>query len=661
MGEWFRKFFDNTEFMPHGRCWAWEPWVVWSNVISDAVITLSYLTIGATLWWFVRRRRDLAFNWMFLMFATFIVACGLTHAMEILNTWNAYFRLAGGVKIITAIASLPTAVFLIQIMPKALDLPTPEGLAQINEKLRSNQDELERTVAERTRELKESQETLRLIYQSTQDPLMLLKVAPGGALKVVSCNNAWVTMMGRTGESLAGRPVEELIPPPVEPVLEALQRALRDGKECRLERRAMLPDGERVFDSLIVPIQDGPGGLAHVLIASRDITDRSRIEEALRQSQKLESLGVLAGGIAHDFNNLLTSVLGNANLGSLVLPVESPGRIYLAQIEEASLRAADLTRQLLAYAGKGNFVVAEVDLNRAVAEMTKLLSVSISKKAALRYDFSEVGPKLMADPSQVQQLIMNLVTNASEAIGEETSGLITIRTGLQFLEEAYIETLAPAFPLTPGLYATLEVSDSGCGMSQETQARIFDPFYTTKFTGRGLGLSAMMGILRSHKGSLKLYSELGKGSTFKLFLPALAPSMDAPVRTQPEESWRGQGQVLVVDDEAAARAVARQMTESLGFKVLEATDGREAVEVFRSRHQDLALVFMDLTMPHMDGREAFAEMRRIDPKVPVILCSGYSETDAAQAFVGRGLAGFLQKPYRHSDLVSILRKALETL
>jgi PAS domain S-box-containing protein len=526
------------------------------------------------------------------------------------------------------------------------------------DQLQAHQEELERTVAQRTQELRDSQRTLQLIYDAHQDPMLLLSVLPEGGHRVVSCNQACAQMMDMPREELAGRAFDALIREPREPMLTACRAALEEGRTQHLERVVSRPGGDRIYDTEVIPVLDARGACTHLLVASRDITDRNRMEESLRQGQKLESLGVLAGGIAHDFNNLLTSILGNANLGNLVLPLESPGRSYLQQIEEASLKAADLTRQLLAYAGKGKFVVAEVDLNRAVNEMTQLLSVSISKKAVLRLDLAPSSPKLKADPAQIQQIIMNLVTNASEAIGDEKSGMITLRTGVQHLDSEYIRNLAPAFPLEPGRFATLEVSDTGCGMSLETQARIFDPFFTTKFTGRGLGLSAMMGILRSHHGSLKLYSEVGRGTTFKIFLPALEDSVTAPAPESLVGTWRSQGTILVVDDEPGARGVARQVGELLGFKIIEAADGREGLAVFKARRAELALVLMDLTMPHMDGREAFLAMRDIDPAVPVILSSGYSESDAARAFIGKGLAGFLQKPYRVDQFIEVVRQVL---
>ncbi|HJW33063.1 MAG TPA: PAS domain-containing protein, partial [Holophagaceae bacterium] len=361
--------------------------------------------------------------------------------------------------------------------------------------LHRHQAELEALVKERTRDLEAERHTLQLIYDAHQDPMVLLRVEPTGH-RVVSANQACARALGRMPADLVGTRLDPLIRPPAEEVLAAFAAAKASGKPQRLERRLTQAEGPKVYDAEIIPLPQGGDTVTHLLVSSRDITERVRMEESLRQTQRLESLGVLAGGIAHDFNNLLTTVLGNASLGELALPQESPGLVFLRRIEEATLKAADLTRQLLAYAGKGNFVKTTVDLNRAVGEMTQLLSVSISKKAALRYDLSDARPRVQADPSQVQQLIMNLVTNASEAIGEETSGLITVRTGVQHLDGDYLKSLALAFPVEPGLYATLEVSDTGCGMSAETQAKIFDPFFTTKFTGRGLGLSAMLGILR---------------------------------------------------------------------------------------------------------------------------------------------------------------------
>ena len=442
--------------------------------------------------------------------------------------------------------------------------------------------------------------------------------------------------------------------------MKDLWDTIRTGRVWKGEIKNRAKDGTFYWvDTTIVPFLGERGSPSQFVAIRADITQRKEAEDALRQSQKLESLGVLSGGIAHDFNNLLTTILGNANLGVMRLPPESPALPYLQQIEQATLRAADLTRQLLAYAGKGRLQVIEVDLNRLVVEMTQLLTVSISKKAVVRYDLSPELPLIQADPSQMQQLVMNLVTNASEAIGEEVSGLITVRTGLQTVDEAYSLGLLPALPLPPGSYVTLEVSDTGCGMAPEVLDRIFDPFFTTKFTGRGLGLSAMLGILRSHHGSLKVYSEPGRGSVFKLFLPAQASATEQPQAPHAGLGWRGHGILLLVDDEAGARAVARGLAETLGFQVLEAADGQEGVALFELRHAELTVVLMDLTMPHMDGRQAFLRMHALDASVPILLTSGYSEQDVLADFLGRGVAGFLPKPYQSSQFMAVLKQAVE--
>ena len=437
-----------------------------------------------------------------------------------------------------------------------------------------------------------------------------------------------------------------------------LWNTIRAGKVWKGELRNRAKDGSLYWvDTTIVPFLGERGEPVQFVAIRADITQRKETEDALRQSQKLESLGVLSGGIAHDFNNLLTVILGNANLGAAHLPPESPAQPFLLQIEQASLRAADLTRQLLAYAGKGRLQLMEVDLNRLVVEMTQLLTVSLSKKADVRFDLAPELPLISVDPTQMQQLVMNLMTNASEAIGEETGGLVTIRTGVQKIDGTYTHGLLASLPLGPGTYVSLEVSDTGCGMSPEVLEQIFDPFFTTKFTGRGLGLSAMLGILRSHQGSLKVQSELGRGSVFRIFLPALSGNLEGP-ELPTADGWRGHGLLLLVDDEPGSRAVARRMAEDLGFHVLEAADGREALALFELRHRDLSAVLMDLTMPHMDGGQAFRRMHEVNPAVPVVLSSGYGGQDVMAEFQGQGLAGFLPKPYQGSQFERVMQQAL---
>jgi len=406
-----------------------------------------------------------------------------------------------------------------------------------------------------------------------------------------------------------------------------------------------------------IPLQDGHGHITGIVGISRDITDRKRAEDErqamerkFQETQKLESLGVLAGGIAHDFNNLLTGILGNASLARMELPAESPLHSYLEQIEHSSQRAADLCKQMLAYSGKGRFVIQRIDLSALVRETLHLLQLSISKKAVLKLDLADHLPGVMADATQIRQIIMNLVMNASDAIGEK-SGLITISTAAHHADRKYLSDLVGADDLPAGQYVVLEVTDNGCGMSPETKAKIFEPFFTTKFTGRGLGLAAVLGIVRGHQGALKVYSELGRGSTFKLLLPAAGTATgDTRVDHRTSTHWRGSGTVLVIDDEESVRTVTGRMLKSLGFDVLTARNGREGLHVFSAHLDRISAVLLDLTMPEMDGEEAFRELRNIQPNARVILMSGFNEQEAGARFVGKGLAGFLQKPFTPDEL-----------
>jgi CheY-like chemotaxis protein len=377
------------------------------------------------------------------------------------------------------------------------------------------------------------------------------------------------------------------------------------------------------------------------------------------QSQKLESLGVLAGGIAHDFNNLLTSILGNADLASTELSPENPARQYLDDIENVSRRAADLCRQMLAYSGKGRFVVQPISLNEIVREMAHLLGVSISKKVVIKYNFFPDLPSVMADATQMRQVVMNLITNASEAIAE-VSGVVTLSTGVMDCDDEYLKGVVGDSDLHPaGQYVFLEVADTGCGMAPETLNRIFDPFFTTKFTGRGLGLAAVLGIVRGHKGALRVYSEKGRGTTFKILLPAHHQGALSPgAVVNSAGPWRGKGLVLLADDEESIRSMGRRLLERAGFEVATAADGQEALSLFAQHRERIRLVILDMTMPHLDGEACFRELRRVDPSVKVIMTSGYNEQDITSRFVGKGLAGFVQKPYKADDLLPMIRTVL---
>ena len=441
-------------------------------------------------------------------------------------------------------------------------------------------------------------------------------------------------------------------------VESSARAAVESNAPYDLEHRIMRRDGqELIVHELAEVLRDAAGRPVRMIGTVQDVTERRRAEEQrqlmerkFQETQKLESLGVLAGGIAHDFNNLLTGILGNACLARMETSSGSSIHAHLEQIESSSLRAAELCKQMLAYSGKGRFVIQRIDLDTLVDETMHLLQLSISKKAVLKINLATGLPGVMGDATQIRQIIMNLVMNASDAIGER-SGVIHVRTAFLHAGPTDLVGLIGASDLTPGDYVLLEVTDNGCGMSAETQAKMFEPFFTTKFTGRGLGLAAVLGIVRGHGGALKVSSELDRGTTFKLLLPATGvASVESKVERRLIPQWRGQGTVLVVDDEDGVRLVAGRMLQKLGFDILSASDGEKGLEVYRARHESICAVLLDLTMPRMDGEETFREIRRIRPDACVVLMSGFNEQDAAARFVGKGLAGFVQKPFTPDEL-----------
>lgn len=407
-------------------------------------------------------------------------------------------------------------------------------------------------------------------------------------------------------------------------------------------------------------------GAPAALIVVRDLSEQKRAEEdrlaferRMLESQKLESLGVLAGGVAHDFNNLLVAIMGNASLSLMEAGESSPLRPLLEEIEIAAQRAADLARQMLAYSGKGRLAISRVQLNELVGEMGKLVSVSIPKKAMLEWQLAEGLPAVEADATQLRQVVMNLVINAAEAIGDR-EGVVRVSTGAMTASREYLDsTFMPLDGIAEGEYVYFEVADTGAGMDRETMERMFDPFFTTKFTGRGLGMAAVLGIVRGHHGAIRVESEMGRGTTIRVLLPPAAdanrPEEQQPVAAEPAVS---RGRVLVVDDEASIRAVASRMLERIGFEVVAVADGAAGVEHFRNHHQELALVLLDLTMPQMGGVEAFAELQMIAPGVPVVVMSGYSEQEALGMFRGACPRAFLQKPFSVAAVEAALREAL---
>jgi PAS domain S-box-containing protein len=449
-------------------------------------------------------------------------------------------------------------------------------------------------------------------------------------------------------------------------VEQTWERVLSTGERQMIRMRVFRVDGvERHMISSAMLVRDGNGMAVRIVGTQVDVTEqvrsdeeRARVESQLQQAQKLESLGVLAGGIAHDFNNLLVGILGNASLALLDLEPGAEARQSIAEIEQAAQRAAELTRQLLAYAGKGRYVVETADASTVVSEMTALMRTAISRNASLQMDLATSLPSIDVDLNQFRQVVMNLITNASDAL-DGKPGLISVRTGRQEVTREYLTGCAPGTQAEPGAYTYVEVHDNGIGMNDETRQRIFEPFFSTKFTGRGLGLAATIGIMRSHHGAVRVYSEVGSGTSVKLLFPTSAQSGSVVAGAgQTSAAWQGHGQILVVDDEDSVRAVASALLRRRGLRTVEASDGLKALDLFQATPHEFALVLLDLTMPNMNGEDTLRALRAVRPDVNVLLMSGYNEQDVTRLFAGRHLSGFLQKPFRAEELYSSVARCL---
>jgi len=462
-------------------------------------------------------------------------------------------------------------------------------------------------------------------------------------------------------------PLEEAVrfyPPASQIVLRAaLERARSSGDSFDLELELKTARQRTVWVRTIGRTErDAVGRIGKVYGSFQDISARKTddaskedFQNKLLETQKLESLGVLAGGVAHDFNNLLTAILANAQLCRLSSVEGGEVDERLASIEKASFKAADLCHQLLAYAGRNPMLRRKSELNELVRETVQLLELSVGKNAQLELELSPHSPEIEADRAQMSQVMMNLVINAAEALPAH-GGTIRIRTGSAWMTEDMLSRACIGQKLPPSRYAFLEVTDTGCGMTPETMARIFDPFFTTKFTGRGLGLAAVLGIVRGHKGGFFVESVLGEGSTFRMCLPMLdlpaqtAVSFEPPASGETLLQWNST-RALVVDDEASVRNVTAEMLRRAGCTVETACDGIEAVETFRSRTTEFDIVVLDLTMPGMDGVTAMRLIRELRADMPILLMSGYTEQEPALAGLLTDANMFMRKPFTRENLL----------
>ncbi len=496
----------------------------------------------------------------------------------------------------------------------------------------------------------------RRLFEAAKDGIVIINADTG---EITDVNPYLTELLGIRRSEVVGKPFWEI------EALAGLQTThfaldrLREKSYVRFPEITFRRNSDqRDLDLEVVGNHYNEGQRRVAQFNVRDITERKEFDRQFQQTARLESLGILAGGIAHDFNNLLAGILGNAGLALSDAPPGSSHHNALKDVIHASQRAADLTRQMLAYAGKGSIKVLPLDLSNLVSEISKLVQSSIPKVVSLRLDLAEDLPMVEADTGQMQQVVMNLVINGAEAVPEGRKGSVRVSTRLEELSANYLHHNFPSAELEQGKYVVLEVSDDGSGMDDATRARIFDPFFTTKFTGRGLGLAAVQGIIRAHRSGIKVISSPGKGSAFQIVMPALM-NVPRPSNEKPKfNDLRGSGLVLVIDDEEIVLQTTRTILERYGYKVITASNGERGVDEVRKHKNELALVILDLTMPVMGGEEALKQIKAEVHGLKVILSSGYDSSHAIDRFGENAFAGFIHKPSTINDFLEIVKTTL---
>ena len=598
MDQLIERLFGTDGFSPHGFCLLWDPAIIWLNAASDMVIGFAYYSIPVALVYFVYKRQDLVFGWMFALFAAFIVACGTTHFFEVFTIWNPYYGIQGLIKAVTAVASIITAFFLWPLVPKALALPSPTQLRVANE-------ELARQIRERNGALARAQESddrYRLLVERVVDYAIFMLDAKG---LVTTWNAGAERIKGYKAKEIIGQHFSVFYTPEDrdagKPIM-ALEIAARDGM-YEAESLRVRKDGNRFWANVVIDaLRDEQGRLVGFAKITRDVTERHLAQEelertrtALAQSQKMDAIGQLAGGVAHDLNNFLTTVLGNLDLFQhRVGTIEKPHRHLLEAAVRGAESGASLISKLLGFSRRQILSPVTADLNKVVSGAAPLLRSALGETVQLELIQSAGLWRILVDTTLLETTLLNLVLNARDAM--PAGGKLTIEMANAFLDEEY----ARAHDVRAGQYVMVAVSDTGHGMDQATLLQAFEPFYTTKEVGRGsgLGLSQVYGFVKQSDGHIKLYSEPQRGTTVKIYLPRLVVDVEADhaVHQLRSSTPTGHELVLVVEDDPAVRALTKEALIHLGYGVLEAATPADALKVAQER-DDIRLLFTDVILP----------------------------------------------------------------
>jgi PAS domain S-box-containing protein len=487
-------------------------------------------------------------------------------------------------------------------------------------------------------------------------PLAYVVWSPDG--EILEWNPAASATFGHAPEDVIGERLSQvLLPLAREDRFAEIAASLLAGRRVTGTKSVCLhKSGEEVIaDWFHTVLRDPFSDQLRIVSIVNDLTERERLSVQLVQAQKLESLGVLAGGVAHDFNNLLVGILGNASLALEKLPADSDVRELVQRIVSAGKNARDLSKRMLAYAGRSEVQKHPLSLNQLVTDLSELARSMLPAKVQLYLHLADELPMLEADSAQLQQVVMNLLVNAGEAI--EGDGTISVSSFVREFDRSALDECVGRTKPKPGSYIVVEVMDTGCGMSPDTMARIFEPFFTTKFAGRGLGLSAILGIVEAHGGGVIVQSGLNKGTTFRVLLPARETTLPQPAAAEEPEAARSSATVLVIDDDPEVREVLRDMLRSRGLTVLDADSGPTGIEVFREKSNEIDVVLLDVNMPTMDGPVVLQELRTISPDVPVVVSTGSSEREAASRFGRQRPSSVVLKPFTTNLLVKTIVEA----
>lgn len=526
-------------------------------------------------------------------------------------------------------------------------------LRHVISRLEEHRQQLEQRVAQRTAELEQQTKMLDVILSTT--PTYFFVYDRQGHNIYASPSSLAAMGYSLPSEKSALQELPAFMP---EQFPAELAQVFQTGQPITNEFQQEQAEQKKQFEYVLNPVYDNEDFISSIVVTIRDITEQRLNQERLWRSQKMESLGILAGGVAHDFNNLLVAMLGQTSLALRKMPPDAPAQKHVEKAVKAAKRAADLIKQMLAYSGKGQFAMEPILLNHLIQENSHLFESAISKKVQLQLRLADHLPLFKGDPGQMQQVVMNLILNAAEAIGENTGEIIisTYQKDITTNDDHYWQKTT--VPLSPGKYVCLRVQDDGIGMDDLTLAKIFDPFFTTKFTGRGLGLAALLGIVRGHKGGLYVATKPNEGTIFELLFPIAEQETAVLAETAVPPLPQNAGTILIIDDEAPVRDAVIDILEMEHIFVLTAADGKAGIAIYQGRKETIDLILLDLSMPGLSGRETFQALRQVDPNVKIILSSGYHQGEVYRQFSGENVTDFLAKPYHMATLVQKIKQYL---